>query len=82
MKLKKLIMIILIFVATICIGSAVQAFTITLDPGHGGTIPDGVTGESEGTEYNGLAEKDINELSHLPSDTIKYLIVALNKLLF
>ena len=59
MKLKKLIIIMLIFVATICIGSAVRAFTITLDPGHGGTIPDGVTGESEGTEYNGLAEKDI-----------------------
>ena len=29
-----------------------------------------------------LAEKDINELSHLPSDTINYLIAALNKLLF
>ena len=60
MTLKKLIMIMLIFLATICIGSAVQAFTITLDPGHGGTIPEGVTGESVGTEYNGLAEKDIN----------------------
>ena len=59
MKLKKLIMIMLIFIATICIGSAVQAFTITLDPGHGGTIPDGIPEESVGTEYNGLAEKDI-----------------------
>ena len=59
MKLKKLILIILIFITTISIGSTVQAFTITIDPGHGGTIPTGITGESAGTEYNGLAEKDM-----------------------
>ena len=60
MKFKKIMIAILISVAIICIGTVVQAFTITLDPGHGGTIPSGVTGESVGTEYNGLAEKDIN----------------------
>ena len=52
MKFKKMMIAILISVAIICIGTVVQAFTITLDPGHGGTIPSGVTGESVGTEYN------------------------------
>ena len=59
MKLKKLILTMLIFLATIFIGNKVQALTITIDPGHGGTIPAGITGESAGTEYNGLVEKDM-----------------------
>ena len=59
MKIRKLLIIAIIFFAIIFIGSAVKAFTITLDPGHGGTIPAGVTGESVGTSYNGLVEKEM-----------------------
>ena len=59
MKINKLIIMMIMFFSIIFIGSAVKAFTITLDPGHGGTIPEGVIGESVGTEYNGLVEKEM-----------------------